>query len=185
MNRAKTKRALVIEVWGQLGCDSAGARELEHIQRVILQSFGPGAAESPASIARMLADEGALLRHPEVLDCDTRWRQQLSLESLFPEQPSFSTLAEAADTIEKFDAVRKEFAELGDEVGLTRLRELALKFKRELQLLARSKAADEKKRLDALEMVQWLNIWMQNADIFPEWLSLRRRSPEFIAQYGQ
>ncbi len=185
MNRAKTKRALVIEVWGQLGCDSAGARELEHIQRVILQSFGPGAAESPASIARMLADEGALLRHPEVLDCDTRWRQQLSLESLFPEQPSFSTLAEAADTIEKFDAVRKEFAELGDEVGLVRLRELALKFKRELQLLTRSKTANEEKRLDAQEMVQWLNIWLQNADIFAEWLSLRRRSPEFISRYGQ
>ncbi len=169
----------------QLGCDSAGARELEHIQRVILQSFGPGAAESPASIARMLADEGALLRHPEVLDCDTRWRQQLSLESLFPEQPSFSTLAEAADTIEKFDAVRKEFAELGDEVGLVRLRELALKFKRELQLLTRSKTANEEKRLDAQEMVQWLNIWLQNADIFAEWLSLRRRSPEFISRYGQ
>ena len=185
MNRAKTKRALVIEVWGQLGCDSAGARELEHIQRLILQSFGPGAAESPASIARMLADEGALLRHPEVLDCDTRWRQQLSLESLFPEQPSFSTLAEAADTIEKFDAVRKEFAELGDEVGLVRLRELALKFKRELQLLTRSKTANEEKRLDAQEMVQWLNIWLQNADIFAEWLSLRRRSPEFISRYGQ
>ncbi len=185
MNRAKTKRALVIEVWGQLGCESAGARELEHIQRVILQSFGPGAAESPASIARMLADEGVLLRHPEVLDCDTRWRQQLSLESLFPEQPSFSTLAEAADTIEKFDAVRKEFAELGDEVGLVRLRELALKFKRELQLLTRSKTANEEKRLDAQEMVQWLNIWLQNADIFAEWLSLRRRSPEFISRYGQ
>jgi hypothetical protein len=39
--------------------------------------------------------------------------------------------------------------------------------------------------VEAQEMVQWLNIWMQNADIFPEWLSLRRRSPEFIAQYGQ
>jgi hypothetical protein len=133
----------------------------------------------------MLADEGALLRHPEVLDCDTRWRQQLSLESLFPEQPSFSTLAQAADTIEKFDAVRKKFEEMGDEVGRVRLRELALKFKRELQLLTDSKTADEKKRLDAREMVQWLNIWLQNADIFPEWLSLRRRSPEFIAQYEQ
>lgn len=185
MSRAKTKRALVIEVWGQLGCESAGARELEHIQQVILQSFGPGAAESPASIARMLADEGALLRHPEVLDCDTRWRQQLSLESLFPEQPSFSTLAEAADTIEKFDAVRKDFEEMGDEAGLARLLELALKFKRELQLLTRSKTANEEKRLDAQEMVQWLNIWLQNADIFAEWLSLRRRSPEFISRYGQ
>jgi hypothetical protein len=133
----------------------------------------------------MLADEGALLRHPEVLDCDTRWRQQLSLESLFPEQPSFSTLAEAAATIEKFDVLRKEFEQMGDEIGLTRLCDLALKFKCELQLLAHSKTADEKKRLDAQEMVQWLNIWLQNADIFPEWLSLRRRSPEFIAQYGQ
>jgi hypothetical protein len=185
VSRAKTKRALVIEVWSQLGCESAGARELEHIQQAIVQSFGQGAVESPASIARMLADEGVLLRHPEVLDCDTRWRQRLSLDSLFPEQPSFLSLTEAADTIERLDGLRKEFEEMGDDVGLVRLRELALKFKRERQLLTRSKTAGEKKRLEAQEMVQWLNIWLQHADIFPEWLSLRRRSPEFIAQFGQ
>jgi hypothetical protein len=184
VNRAKTKRALVIEVWNQLGCESVGAQELELIQQAILQAFGPGAAESPASIARMLADEGALLRHPEVLDCDTRWRQQLLLEPLFPGLPRFSTLTEASATIEKFDALRKQFEQMGDEVGLMRLRELASKFKRDLQLLTRSKTADEKKRLDAREMVQWLNIWLHNADIFSEWLSLRRRSPDFISQYG-
>jgi hypothetical protein len=133
----------------------------------------------------MLADEGALLRHPEVLDCDTRWRQRISLESLLREQPSFSSLAKAADTIEEFDALRKEFEQTGDEVGLVRLRELALKSKRELQLLTRSRTADQKKRMEAQEMVQWLNIWLQNANIFPEWLSLRRRSREFIAQFGQ
>src|SRR6266508_2157384 len=37
--------------------------------------FGPGSEESPAAIARVLADEGAELRHPEVIELDARWRE--------------------------------------------------------------------------------------------------------------
>jgi len=181
--RARTKHQLILEVWKQLQCESVGARELETIQQAILEVFGEGAIESPASIARTLADTGAKLRHPEILDSDARWRG-LSLERLFPEQLSFSTLAAACDSIGKLDDLRKQFEQVGDRAGLQRLRGLALEVKRELQLVARSRAVGEKQRLEAKETVQWLTIWLQDPHIFPDWLSLRRRSTEFNEMLG-
>ena len=182
--RAKTKQELIIEVWRQLPGESVGAPELEQIQQSILQTFGEGAVESPASIARILVDEGALLRHPEILDCDTAWRERLSLDQHFPEPVNFSTLRAAALAIERFDDLRKQFAQARDTAGQARLRGLALTFKRQLQLLSRSKAVGERERLEAEEMVRWLTVWLQDADIFPDWLSLRCRSPEFVEKLG-
>ena len=181
--RARTKHQLILEVWKQLQCESVGAQELETIQQAILEMFGEGAVESPASIARTLADLGAKLRHPEILDSDARWRG-LSLEGLFPERPSFSSLAAASDSIGRLDDLRKQFEQEGDRAGLRRLRGLALEVKRELQLVARSRAVGEKQRLEAKETVQWLIIWLEDPQIFPDWLSLRRRSPEFIEMLG-
>ena len=73
-SKARTKAELIIEVWEHLDCESVGAKELEAIQRAVRDRFGAGAVASPASIARTLADEGAVLRHPEVIECDASWR---------------------------------------------------------------------------------------------------------------
>jgi hypothetical protein len=183
-SRARTKHQLIMEVWKQLQSESVGARELETIQQAIVELFGEGAIESPASIARALADMGASLRHPEILDSDARWREGFSLERLLPEQLSFSSLAAASDSIFKLDDLRKQFEQEGNRAGLQRLRELALEVKRELQLVARSKAVGQRKRREAKETAQWLIIWLQDPQIFPDWLSLRRRTPEFIEKLG-
>ena len=79
-----TKRELIIEVWEQLNCESVGARELAEIQRSVGNRFGAGAIESPTAIARLLADEGAVLRHPEVIDYDAEWRERNLAEALLP-----------------------------------------------------------------------------------------------------
>ena len=55
---ARTKHDLIIEVWEYLDCESVGARELEQIQQALGERFGAGALQSPASIARTVADEG-------------------------------------------------------------------------------------------------------------------------------
>ena len=72
--QARTKRDLIIEVWERLDCETVGARELDEIIGAVHERFGAGAVESPAQVARLLADEGAELRHAEVLEADARWR---------------------------------------------------------------------------------------------------------------
>jgi hypothetical protein len=181
--RARNRRDLIIEVWEALDCESVGARELEQIQEALHEKFGEGARESPAEIARTVADEGAVLRHPEVFDCDSKWREQLLFGPFSLESLSFANLTEAASSIEKLDSLRRKLEQADDRVGLSRLREVALRFKNGAQLVAQSKILGKTARMEAKEIVQWLAIWLQDPHIFEDWLSLRKRSPEFVKKF--
>ena len=181
--RARTKHDLIIEVWEALDCETVGARELKQIQNVVSQKFGAGSADSPASIARTLADEGAVLRHPEVLILDTEWREQELSVLIPPDELSFSGLAEASASIKKLDTLRRKFEQNREPQKLDRLREMTLQFKQDASGMARSKTVERQKRLEAKEIAQWLTVWLQSPDIFEDWLSLRQRSPVFMHQF--
>lgn len=178
--KASTKRDLIIEVWEHLDCESVGAEELEQIQKALLERFGEGSVQSPAAIARTVADEGAVLRHPEVFDCDLKWRQQQITAVLPPDEIKFTTLEEAAMTISKLQAARQRFQKDGDQAGLRRVRELALRGKQDAVMVARSGVVEQQKKLEAQEIAKWLTVWLQEPDLFEDWLSLRRRSKEFL-----
>jgi hypothetical protein len=180
----RTRDELIIEVWEALDCESVGARELEQIQQAVREKFGDGMLESPASIARVVADEGAVLRHPEVFACDSKWRERLISEAAPLQSLSFSNLADASESIKKLEAWRREFGgQLGLQVEQHRLKEFALKTKQDLQLVMRSSLVDPNRRSEAGEMIQWLTIWLQDPSIFDDWLELRMRSGEFVEKF--
>lgn len=180
---ARTKPDLIIEVWEALDCESVGAREIEQIQQALREKFGEGTLESPASIARRVADEGAVLRHQEVFACDVKWRERLISDTAPLESLGFSSMVEASESIRKLESWRRQFAEAGKQVDLHRLQEFALKAKQELQLVARSRVVKAQARLEAGEIVEWLKIWMRDPAIFEDWLSLRQRSAEFVERF--
>jgi len=174
--QARTRRDLIIEVWEALNCDSTGAAELGVIQKALCEKFGRGAVESPASIARTLADEGATLRHPEVLMSDSQWREE-RLEKIGIELRC-STIIEATATIQQLSARRKEL--LNEEHSDTQLvRDFAVTLKHQADALSHSPILDRNERQIAREFARWLTIWMQDPDLFDDWLKLRQRSPEF------
>jgi hypothetical protein len=177
--QARTKQDLIVEVWEHLDCESVGADELEQIQREIGDQFGRGAIESPAAIARTLADEGAVLRHPEILICDTRWRESRVAEQ---DHLDFSTLQTAQESIQKLELARQK--EEGSGQDAQKITEMALQIKKQVQLRARSKIVDGRERMLAKEIAQWLTVWLTQPDLFEDWLSLRLRSPEFVEKFG-
>ena len=73
---SRTKNDLLIEVWEKLDCESIGASEIEAIETVVRDQYGEAAVESPMVIARLLADEGAELRHSENYEGGTQWTLQ-------------------------------------------------------------------------------------------------------------
>ena len=181
--RSRTRHDLIIEVWEALDCESVGKAELEQIQQALQEKFGEGALDSPASIARTVADEGAVLRHPEVFEYDTRWRERIISSSGPLESLSFSNLAEASESIKKLEHWRRKFADEGKQVEPRRLQEFALKTKQDLQLVARSRIVEAQRRFEAGEIAHWLTIWIQDPAIFEDWLSLRMRSREFVEKF--
>src|SRR5437899_102241 len=75
-----TARQLVLNCWKRLNRPPVGARVLREIQAHVAKQRGSDGALSPAAIARMLADEGADLRHPEIIESDVAWRQSMLRE---------------------------------------------------------------------------------------------------------
>ncbi|HKP47161.1 MAG TPA: hypothetical protein VJT50_11220 [Pyrinomonadaceae bacterium] len=178
--RARTKTDLIIEVWEALDCESVGAVELERIQEALRERFGEGGIESPAAIARVVADEGAVLRHPEVFKFDREWRRRQMNGVLTADEVDVASLEAAEKTLAKFTEIKQRFEGAGDEESVRRIRSLALALKQDATLVSRSRAVDEKTKREAAEIVQWLTVWLQEPEMFDDWLDLRRRSPHFL-----
>jgi hypothetical protein len=181
---ARTRHDLILDAWEALAGESVGAKELQEIQQIMRERLGEGAVESPASIARTLADEGAVLRHPEVIEYDTDWREKKLGESPAIDALNFRSLQAASASIKELDNIRQGLAQTGDASGLRRLRDVVKTIREDLALNANSKVVDETARWEAKEVSQWLSIWLNSAELFADWLELRRRSPEFQQRFG-
>ena len=181
--QARTKRELMIEVWEHLDCESVGAKELEAVREAVRERFGEGAVESPARVARVLADEGAELRHAEVMEMDARWRTQDPYEAAFRNVLKFSTFEEAAASIKRLDNLRRQFQRKGDREGLRRVHDTVLKGKQRAQMIAGNQSVNERKRAEKAEMAEWFTVWLNQPEIFEDWLALRLVSKEFRARF--
>lgn len=182
--RSRTKHDLMIEVWEHLDCETVGARELEAIAAAVRARFGEGAEESPAIVARLLADEGAELRHAEVLEMDARWRSADPYEAMFRNVLKFSNFDEAVASIKRLDNLRRQFARKKDAEGLRRVQETVLKGKQRAQMIARNPSVNERKRAEKEEIADWFTVWLRQPEIFEDWLHLRRRAKEFRDRFS-
>ena len=172
---SNAREELILEVWDETGQETAGAAELELIQKVLLEKLGAQGRESPASIARTLANNGVRLKHPEVLDADVRWREREMFAGFSYEELNFTTIEAALAWVEKLTALPPE----------TELRRFVLQIKTELELLAASKKISLREREVAAEVAHWLTVWLQNPPIFADWLSLRRQSAEYRERFDR
>ena len=188
---ASTKRALIIEVWESLGRTMVGEPELREIQTSVRKQFGPGADESPAAIARVLAAEGAELRHPEVIELDARWReakietesrQLKGLDELLTAKPL--QLKKAETLIKKLEKLRQRAETSGDQAALHQVRTLAVSGRQQAELLAKDRKLNQQERAEEAEIVEWLKVWIQTPVLFADWLELRRRSQEFQKKFS-
>src|SRR6266446_4243110 len=174
-DKARTKREAIVEIWSGLERPPVGEQVLDKIQRGLDDKFGKGASDSPAAIARILADEGAELRHPEVIEFDARWREKntADVNSGVIGDRDFEkplTLKTAAKILQRFEKQRRRFMRENNPAELRGLREVALNEKARAQLLARDNRLDETNRAAQIEIAEWLRVWLQTPDIFEDWL---------------
>jgi hypothetical protein len=176
---SRTKIDLIIEVWEKLDCESVGAEEILAIEKVILDQFGRGAIDSPMKTARILADEGAQLRHSEIMTLDVERRLQSPYDAVFRNAFNFSTFKETISSLKNLENLRKKFIAENDKIGLRLMNAEILKAKELCLNIANRKAIDENRRLVNLEIAEWLTVWMQTPEMFEIWVSLRQNSPNF------
>ena len=188
---ARTRHELTIEVWVGLGRAAVGENELGEIQRAIAKRFGAGAVDSPAAIARLLADEGAELRHPEIIEFDARWREaQIAKDaadfSVFDRFDAAKALRlkQAESLIKKLEKLRKKLERAGDAQALRSLQDEAVNARQTVQSLAKSEKLNQRVRGEQVEIAEWLSVWLRTPKLFDEWLELRQRSREFRERFA-
>jgi hypothetical protein len=184
MWRSRTKNDLIIEVWEKLDCESVGAKEIEAIEIVLADKFGASAVDSPMIIARLLADEGARLRHSEIMELDVLRRTESPYDAMFRNILKFSDFKQTLISIRRLENLRKKFASENDKEGVRLVRETALKGKRRARMIAGNSKIDKQKRAEKAEIAEWFTLWMQSPEVFENWVLLRQNSKDFKEKFG-
>lgn len=184
MWNARTKIDLIIEVWEKLDCESTGRQEIEAIELVVREKYGFSAVESPMIIARLLADEGAELRHAEILELDVERRLETPYDAMFRNILKFADFKQTLISLRQLENLRKKFVAENDREGLRLMREVALKGKRRAQMIAKNEKVSPEKRAEKQEIAEWFTIWLQTPEVFENWIVLRQNSPDFKKRYA-
>lgn len=186
------RREKVVDLWRSLGEPKVGEDELRQIQRSLDKEVATSrGSSSPAVIARILADEGAEMRHPEIIEFDARWREGRirSEAQRFRDLEQFSSgtplsRGQAEALISELERLRQRFAGEADREALAELTTFAANTRRAAQLSAKSRTSDSVRQAEQAEIAEWIKIWIQTPNLFADWLALRKSSPEFRAQFG-
>jgi hypothetical protein len=183
MWNARTKTDLIIEVWEKLDCESVGAQEIQAIETVVREKYGFSAVESPMIIARLLADEGAELRHVEILELDVARRTESPYDAMFRNILKFSDFQQTLASIRQLENLRRKFVAEDDREGLRLMREIAIKGKNRALMISKNEKVTEEKRAEKHEIAEWFTIWLQNPEVFENWIILRQNSPDFTGRF--
>lgn len=183
--QSRTRNDLIIEVWEKLDCESIGAAELEAIETVVREQYGCQAVDSPMRIARLLADEGADLRHSEIMALYVARASNRPYEAAFRSVLDITDMQMALTSIRNLENLRRKYASAGDREGLRLVRETGIRGKDLARETATRTRIDEATRQMNLEIVQWFTIWLETPDTFDMWVELRRTSPEFVDKFAR
>ena len=188
---AISRRDLIVSEWRRLGAASLGSDELIRIQQAIGEAFGEHAVESPATIARELAHEGAELRHPEIIECDARWREAQIGNQLktFSKVSALQTterlrLKQAESLIKELERLRVRFEGARDDRQLAELKTLAIDARRNAISRAKDSLLPIALRHEQAEIAEWLMVWLETSNLFQPWVELRKSSPAFKEKFS-
>lgn len=175
----------MIEVWEKLDCESVGAVEIEAIEAAVEGEFGKAAVDSPMVIARLLADEGAELRHSEIMELYIRRAEDRPYDAALRNVLKLDSFAAAVRSIRDLENIRRKYAAEGDKDGLRHVRDVAIEARHDLRDRIDDIRTDDVDRRIATEITEWLSHWLQTPQLFYDWVELRQRSPDFIEKFGK
>ncbi|MBK9765881.1 MAG: hypothetical protein IPP63_02020 [Chloracidobacterium sp.] len=136
-------------------------------------------------IARLLADEGAELRHAEIMRLYVERASNRPYDAAFRNLLDLESLLSARRSILSLNSLRRKYVAANDREGVRLTRQSALDAKRNLKAVIDDPRTDGSIRRMKIEITEWLSLWLQTPNLFNDWVELRQRSPEFRKTFGQ
>jgi len=184
MFAAKNKTDLIIEVWEKLDCESVGATEIESIETVVRDRFGDSAVDSPMTIARLLADEGAELRHSEIMELYLERASDRPYDAALTNLFDTSELSRLRTSLRNAENLRRKLLKENDDNGLRILQQTAIDAKKNAGETSKDKRLSDEKRASNSEAFDWITLWLQSPDLFETWVKMRVSTKEFKSRFG-
>jgi hypothetical protein len=174
--RRASKKQLVIDYRDRHALVQAGERDLRLIQKHISDRL---AADSPLSLSYI----ASILRHAGTqVDYEDRYTEPgipASYAARLEGALRLHDLTTAEDALVKLDAAYRDYRSVSDYAGARLVRKLVLWGKQRAQSLAASNRVSPEKRVEKLEMATWFRVWLENPDLFFDWLQVRKQTDEF------
>ena len=181
---AKNKTDLIIEVWEKLDCESVGSKEIIAIENAVREQFGEQAVDSPMIIARLLADEGAELRHSEIMQLYVERATDRPYDAALNNLFDTSELDRLESSLRNAENLRKKLLKDNDNKGLRILRQTAIDTKTSAVKSSNDKRNSDGERHIQREAAEWITLWLQSPELFANWVKIRRSSKEFKTRFG-
>lgn len=100
-------------------------------------------------------------------------------DRLFSGILSFKNLEEAENTLIRLENLRQRFLATSDKKGVDYCRRVGRLGRRRAELIAHNRRVSPRKRDEKTEIAMWFEVWVESPEIFPAWLSLRKKTPDY------
>ncbi|MEO6654766.1 MAG: hypothetical protein ABIO36_01650 [Pyrinomonadaceae bacterium] len=174
---------MIIEVWEKLDCENVGATEIKAIETVVVDQYGSAALDSPMVIARQLADEGADLRHSEIMDLYLERESDRPYDAALRNILNIDDLPRTLASLKNLENLRLKYKNETDKDGLRMVRETAVRGKNRAIEISEKRNTDLVMQHLNIEIAQWITIWLQTPEVFEQWVALRQNAPDFIDKF--
>ncbi len=181
MWNARNKLDLIFEVWEKLDCESIGRTEIEAIEMVVGEQYGASAVDSPMVIARLLADEGAQLRHSEIMALFVERASDQPYAAVLRNLIRIDDLASTRTSLVEMTNLWRKYKSEGDRQGLEHVANAARNARKRALELSASRAT---KRDLNTEIAEWLRVWLETPEIFSSWVDIRMQTDDFKERLG-
>lgn len=105
-------------------------------------------------------------------------------EEEFRDLLRFATLAETEACLRRMDELWRRFKAEEMHALAERVMEAARLGVERARMIAGNKRVSPQRRAEKEEIRQWFRVWLENPEVFFDWLELRKQAPEFVEKFG-
>jgi hypothetical protein len=174
--KKQSKSQLILALWRERSLDRAGEREIRALQRELRERLGAEQATSLSYVASVLREAGTPVDYQDRFVGP--WLEE-PYASRVNGTLQFRDLASAEQSLQKLDALYREYREAADRVGTSLVRAVVLRGKQRAESIGANPRVRPEKRREKKEIARWFHVWLETSDLFFDWLEIRKQSEEF------
>jgi len=173
---APSKKQAILDICAARNFQRVGSEEIRAISNELSRRLGAGQKTSSSYIAAVLREAG---KRVEYEDRFTNPSLEEPYASRLKGLLEFHSLASAEASLQKLDAIYREYREISDRIGTSLVRSVVRKGKLRAESLAANPRVSPEKRREKQEIARWFHVWLETPDLLFDWLELRKSSEEY------